>query len=117
MKDAGELDILKEKLGSVTIAVGPGVDVPKDAGGNLLIVGNCLKRHRSKGWFVPGCSPQGWFVRDVLRVMMGLEPLFASPSLMAESIPANDRPRDDYGNGRVRIASPVGKGRCEVPEG
>ncbi len=99
MKDAGELDILEEKLGSVTIAVGPGAEVPKDAGGNLLIVGNCLKRHRSKGWFVPGCSPQGWFVRDVLRVMMGLEPLFASPSLMAESIPANDRPRDDYGNG------------------
>jgi len=82
MLNAGELEILKSKIGCVNIAIGPRARVPEEPEGPWVIVGRCLWQLKSRGLFIPGCSPQGWFVRDVLRSMIGLEPLFVDKSLL-----------------------------------
>jgi uncharacterized protein (DUF362 family) len=84
MARSGEIEMLRETLGCINIAIGPDADIPDDGSGNWVIVGNCLKRHSQRGSFVPGCSPQGWYVRDAIRKMMGLPPLFADESLLCD---------------------------------
>jgi len=82
MLKAGELEILKARIGCVNIAIGPKARVLQEPEGRWVIVGRCLRQLKSRGLFVPGCSPQGWFVRDVIRSMIGLEPLFVDKSLL-----------------------------------
>jgi hypothetical protein len=45
-------------------------------------MGNCLRNRSTEGKYVPGCSPQGWYVRDILRGLIGLPPLFVDGSLL-----------------------------------
>jgi uncharacterized protein (DUF362 family) len=83
MSEAGELDTLAETIGCINIALGPEAEV-KGTEGNWILMGNCLRNQAHMGRFVPGCSPQGWYVRDVIRSLIGLPPLFVDESLLGE---------------------------------
>jgi uncharacterized protein (DUF362 family) len=82
MAEAGELDELRGSLGRINIALGPDAEIPEGELGHWVIMGNCLKDRSSEGKYVPGCSPQGWYVRDILRGLMGLPPLFVDETLL-----------------------------------
>jgi len=81
MSEAGELDTLAERLGCINIALGPEAEV-EGKEGKWILMGNCLRAQAERGRFVPGCSPQGWYVRDVIRSLIGLPPLFVDESLL-----------------------------------
>ncbi|MDP7421323.1 MAG: DUF362 domain-containing protein [bacterium] len=72
MKQAKELDQLRDRFGIVTVAVGPG---EKTSAGTVIRVGNCQCDYKT-GSLVRGCPPQGWLIRDALRALLGLPPLF-----------------------------------------
>jgi uncharacterized protein (DUF362 family) len=82
MAEAGELEELRASLGCINIAMGPDAEIPGDKLGHWVIMGNCLRGRSTEGRYVPGCSPQGWYVRDILRGLMGLPPLFVDESLL-----------------------------------
>ncbi len=69
MKTAGLLD----KLPPLAIVIGEKASV---TGENDLIVGRCLRRHRGKSHYVPGCPPQVFVISDELREMAGQYRLF-----------------------------------------
>ena len=67
VKTAGLLD----KLPPLAVVVGEKGSV---TGENDLIVGRCLKRHRGKKHYVPGCPAQVFVISDELREMAGQYP-------------------------------------------
>lgn len=69
IKTAGLLD----KLPPLTIVVGEHGAV---TGENDVVVGRCLKRHRGKKHYVPGCPAQVFVISDELREMAGQYRLF-----------------------------------------
>jgi uncharacterized protein (DUF362 family) len=69
IKTAGLLD----KLPPLAVVVGEKGAV---TGENDLIVGRCLKRHRGKKHYVPGCPAQVFVISDELREMAGQYRLF-----------------------------------------
>lgn len=64
---------LLDKLPPVTIVVGENGEV---RGANDIIIGRCLKRHRGKKHYVPGCPAQVFLIADELREMAGQYRLF-----------------------------------------
>jgi uncharacterized protein (DUF362 family) len=66
---------LLDKLPPVTIVVGENGEV---RGTNDIIIGRCLKRHRGKKHYVPGCPAQIFVIADELREMAGQYRLFGS---------------------------------------
>ena len=66
---------LLDKLPPLTIVVGEDGTV---TGENDLVVGRCLKRHRGKKHYVPGCPAQVFVIADELRQMAGQYRLFGS---------------------------------------
>jgi hypothetical protein len=83
MAAAGELDELVRVKGHINVAVGPSAPIPDEPEGEWVIVGKCLGEHASRGRYVPGCSPQGWYLRDVIRSLVGLPPLFVDEKLLS----------------------------------
>lgn len=71
IKTAGLLD----KLPPTTIIVGEHGTV---TGENDVIVGRCLKRHRGKRHYVPGCPAQIFVIADELRELAGQYRLFGT---------------------------------------
>jgi len=69
LKTAG----LLEKVPPLTIVVGEKGSV---TGENDLVVGRCLKRHRGKKHYVPGCPAQIFVIADELREIAGQYRLF-----------------------------------------
>ena len=61
------------KLPPLTIVVGEKGSV---TGENDVVVGRCLKRHRGKTHYVPGCPAQVFVISDELREMAGQYRLF-----------------------------------------
>jgi len=54
LKGTGEYD----KNAGITICIGPKKEIPKGVKPeNLILIGNCLKKHRDHGIFVEGCPP------------------------------------------------------------
>jgi len=70
MERDGDLASLEEKGGAV-IALGPEVD--PEGSGNLVLMGKCQHRNRSRGHYIPGCPPQSPVIRGTLYEMMGRE--------------------------------------------
>ncbi len=71
IRTAGLLD----KLPPVTIVVGENGEVTSDTD---MVVGRCLKRHRGKKHYVPGCPAQVFVIADELREIAGQYRLFGS---------------------------------------
>jgi uncharacterized protein (DUF362 family) len=71
IKTAGLMD----KLPPVNVVVGKDGSV---TGENDLIVGRCLKQHRGKKHYVPGCPAQIFVIADELRQLAGQYRLFGS---------------------------------------
>lgn len=69
IKTAGLLD----KLPPLTIVVGENGSTGSE---NDLVVGRCLKRHRGKKHYVPGCPAQVFVIADELRQIAGQYRLF-----------------------------------------
>jgi hypothetical protein len=86
MAEAGELETLRDSFGCINIALGPDADISENKPGPWVIMGNCLRNSANAGKYVPGCSPQGWYVRDVLRGLIELPPLFVNDSLLDPKI-------------------------------
>ncbi|MCD6508886.1 MAG: DUF362 domain-containing protein [Thermoprotei archaeon] len=85
MQRSGELTALMRSYGGLTIIVGPRATPPRKYKGLLVVCGKCLLRFRDKGVFIPGCPPQGLLVRDLLRMRLGLKPLYTNESLLKEA--------------------------------
>jgi uncharacterized protein (DUF362 family) len=72
LKRIGAANLL-EKLPALTIVVGENGLV---TGENDVVIGRCLKRHRGKKHYVPGCPAQVFVIADELREMAGGYRLF-----------------------------------------
>lgn len=85
MERAGELQKVRAKYGGLGVVVGPGVEIPPNTSRKMwLIVGKCQRHNKDRGKYVPGCPPQGWFIRDVVRELVDLPPLLASEAFYRE---------------------------------
>jgi len=62
LEDSGNL----AKIKNLFILIGPRV-LPGSEEINPLLVGNCVKKYRSEGNFVPGCPPPSWLVRESIE--------------------------------------------------
>jgi len=75
MEAAGELELLKEKHKKIQITLGKQGSLALE--GLNICFGNCQKPNKETcHLFVEGCSPAGWYFRDLIRQKyLGLEPL------------------------------------------
>ncbi len=85
MKDSHELDKLIETYNELTILVGPRASLPRNVKGIVVLCGKCLLRLQKRGIFIPGCPPQGLLIRDVLRMKIGLKPLYIDKTILEEA--------------------------------
>ena len=78
LKREGELEEVVKRLGGLNVYLGPHARPKPQEKHKNLVVGNCLRKHANEGFYVPGCPPIGFAIRDVVRLMLGLKPLVLS---------------------------------------
>lgn len=84
MKEASELKALIDMYGCITIAIGPKA-ILDDRRGLTILCGRCLHRMGNEGVFIPGCPPQSYLIRDLLRSRIGLPPIYVGEDIVREA--------------------------------
>ncbi|MEM2739655.1 MAG: DUF362 domain-containing protein [Candidatus Bathyarchaeia archaeon] len=84
MKESAELKTLIDMYGCLTVAIGPKARLD-DSIGLTVLCGRCLYHMNIEGVFIPGCPPQSYLIRDVLRSKIGLPPIYVSEDIVREA--------------------------------
>ncbi|MCS7112658.1 MAG: DUF362 domain-containing protein [Nitrososphaerota archaeon] len=84
MKESAELKALIDMYGCLTVAIGPKARLDESKGLTVLC-GRCLYRTNVDGIFIPGCPPQSYLIRDILRTKIGLPPIYVSEDVVREA--------------------------------
>lgn len=85
MLKEGEIREASRNYGRIQVVLGP--HTPSEIEGGLVIIcGNCAQRLKNLGIFIPGCPPPGWLIRDLVRIKLGLKPIYADNELIEQLV-------------------------------
>jgi len=76
MKDAGELRMIAEKFGKISLIAGRNTSTSVDRKNFCVTVGNCQAKQKGQ-LYIPDCPPSGFSIRDKIRNLLGLESLYS----------------------------------------
>jgi len=85
MKETAELRMLIDTYGCLTVAIGPKARLEGSGMGLTVVCGRCLYHMSGKGVFIPGCPPQSYLIRDILRSKIGLPPIYVGEDVIREA--------------------------------
>jgi hypothetical protein len=75
MRDAGELRMIAEKFGKISLVAGRNTPKSIDRKIFCVTVGNCQAKQKGQ-LHIPDCPPSGFSIRDRIRNLLGLESLY-----------------------------------------
>jgi len=76
MRDAGELRMIAEKFGKISLIAGCNVPTSVDRENFCITIGNCQAKQKGQ-LHIPDCPPSGFSIRDRIRNLLGLESLYS----------------------------------------
>jgi len=76
MKDAGELRMIAEKFGKISLVAGRNTSTSVDRKKICVTIGNCQAKQKGQ-LHIPDCPPSGFSIRDKIRNLLGLESLYS----------------------------------------
>ncbi|MBM3240362.1 DUF362 domain-containing protein [Candidatus Poribacteria bacterium] len=75
MRDAGELRMIAEKFGKISLVAGHNTPTSVDRKNFCVTIGNCQAKQKGQ-LHIPDCPPSGFSIRDRIRNLLGLESLY-----------------------------------------